>query len=65
MPPSNTVCSALAPRLHSRLEARNSVPMVELETVNFLRYVTDSNGLAALTEPLPRTLVGEPVRTKL
>jgi len=27
------------------------VPLVELETVNYLRYVTDSNGIVALREP--------------
>lgn len=32
-------------------ETERGVPLVELETVNNVRYVTDSNGLIALNEP--------------
>lgn len=32
-------------------ETNRGVPLVELETVNSIRYVTDSNGLVALSEP--------------
>jgi len=56
-PPADTITNAYPPaEKYFAIEVVDSqtgrgVPMVELETVNGVRYYTDSNGLVALYEP--------------